>query len=359
VSKIEAALRNSNPLCKAFRSLKDVVCQIQNNGESIPSMSFTLVHDDTLDDQRRFGPPIEGEVGIVFRDSAGIVSDPTDVVVHTTDAKMCKLPDSSPLTDPSIFVLLYSNGGEGWKPGIPHRQGILSVNDRPAFEYNRVTLSQFYSFIFQYRRSFNVFLSAGPLSQLYMAYALIRKERHALNWVKRNQEKLRCGTQDELLRFVRSKTGNPNVQMGNFFKLPSSYPGSPRNQAQNCLDAMQLMFKYGKPCLFVTFTCNPKWAEITSVIGNDTPTDYHPMLLARVFEAKLVSMIKDIKSGKIFGNVAATTYVIEWQKRGLPHAHILIFLSSEDKIYTAEILYNKNIWSDLLLQYIVLYTIRI
>ena len=151
VYKIEAALRNSNARCKAFRSLKDVVCLIQNNGESILSLSFTLVHDDTRDDQRRFGPHIHGGVGIVFRDSARIVSDATDVDVHTIDGKMCKVPDLSPLTDPAVFVLLYSNGGEGCKPGIPLRQGIISVNDRPAWEYNRVTLSQFYSFIFQYR----------------------------------------------------------------------------------------------------------------------------------------------------------------------------------------------------------------
>ena len=72
-------------------------------------MSFTLAYDDTRDDQRRFGPPIDGGVGVVFRDSAGIVSDATEVVVHTIDAKMCKLPDLSPLTDPAVFVLLYSN----------------------------------------------------------------------------------------------------------------------------------------------------------------------------------------------------------------------------------------------------------
>jgi hypothetical protein len=346
VSKIEAILRESNPLCRAFRCLKDVVSEIRNNDDDIPDLSFTLVHDETLDDQRRFGPAVDGEVGIVFRDSAGHVTQPTDIVVHTTDSQMCKLPDSSPYVDPSVFVLLYSKGGEGWKPGVPHRQGNTPTNDRAGFEYNRVTLSQFYSYIFQYRRSFNVFVNAGPLSQLYMAYALIRKERHDLNWIKRNQEKLRCGTQEDLLRFVRSKTGNPNIQMGSYFKLPSSYPGSPRNQTQNCLDAMQLMFKYGKPCLFVTFTCNPKWAEITSVIGSDTPTDYHPMLIARVFHAKLDAMITDIKSGKIFGHVTATTHVIEWQKRGLPHAHILIFLSPQYKLYTPEMI-DKNVSAEL------------
>ncbi len=36
----------------------------------------------------------------------------------------------------------------------------------------------------------------------------------------------------------------------------------------------------------------------------------------------------------IFGLVTAHIYVIEFQKRGLPHAHILICLKEEDKIKT-------------------------
>jgi hypothetical protein len=114
VSRIEVILGQSNPLCKAFRSLKDVVSEIKNIHDDIPNVSFTLIHDETLDDQRRFGPAVDGEVGIVFRDSAGHVTQPTDIVVHTTDSQMCKLPDSSPFVDPSVFVLLYSKGGEGW-----------------------------------------------------------------------------------------------------------------------------------------------------------------------------------------------------------------------------------------------------
>ena len=35
---------------------------------------------------------------------------------------------------------------------------------------------------------------------------------------------------------------------------------------QNYQDAMAMISKYGKPDLFLTFTCNPKWAEITENI---------------------------------------------------------------------------------------------
>ena len=36
-----------------------------------------------------------------------------------------------------------------------------------------------------------------------------------------------------------------------------------RGLQQNYEDAMAMISKYGKPALFLTFTCNPKWAEIT------------------------------------------------------------------------------------------------
>jgi len=34
----------------------------------------------------------------------------------------------------------------------------------------------------------------------------------------------------------------------------------------------------------------------------------------------------------LFGKVASMVYTVEFQKRGLPHMHLLIFLQQEDKI---------------------------
>jgi hypothetical protein len=38
----------------------------------------------------------------------------------------------------------------------------------------------------------------------------------------------------------------------------------------------------------------------------------------------------DIKKKEIFGPVNAIVYTIEFQKRGLPHAHIIIWLKKRD-----------------------------
>jgi hypothetical protein len=51
-----------------------------------------------------------------------------------------------------------------------------------------------------------------------------------------------------------------------------------------------------------------------------------PDIVARVFKQKLDALIQDIQTNHIFGVPVAYVYVIEFQKRGLPHAHILIIL---------------------------------
>jgi hypothetical protein len=48
---------------------------------------------------------------------------------------------------------------------------------------------------------------------------------------------------------------------------------------------------------------------------------------------KLKCIIADFKIGQIFGVMKAFVYRIEWQARGLPHAHMLLIL--DHKIMTA------------------------
>lgn len=100
-------------------------------------------------------------------------------------------------------------------------------------------------------------------------------------------------------------------------------------------DAMTYVRNYGRPDLFVTFTCNPNWQEIkTYLLPGQSPHD-RPDLTARIFKQKLIKMMNVMTKSQIFGEVRCHMYTIEWQKRGLPHSHILIWL--KDKIHTDSI----------------------
>ncbi|XP_035840335.1 uncharacterized protein LOC110914132 [Helianthus annuus] len=78
-----------------------------------------------------------------------------------------------------------------------------------------------------------------------------------------------------------------------------------------------------------------------------------PDIISRLFKCKLDHLIKDFKKHKFFGDIQAAhssnisvMYTVEFQKCGLPHAHICLFLGAEskfpnasdiDRVITAEI----------------------
>ena len=48
------------------------------------------------------------------------------------------------------------------------------------------------------------------------------------------------------------------------------------------------------------------------------------------------ALLKEIKEGHVFCKVAAIVHTIEFQKRGLPHMHLLIFLDESCKVRSAK-----------------------
>ena len=96
------------------------------------------------------------------------------------------------------------------------------------------------------------------------------------------------------------------------------------------LDSMAIVPSLGKPDLFITFTCNPKWPEIQRLLTMNLSQLDLTVETCRVFHIKLASLMEDLLGTNghpgIFGHVIGNIFVIEYQKRGLPHAHILLIL---------------------------------
>ena len=108
-------------------------------------------------------------------------------------------------------------------------------------------------------------------------------------------------------------------------------------------DALTYVRHYGRPDLFITCTCNPTWDEIKDHLLPGQMASDRPDILARVFRQKLKTMIDLIVKCQVFGEVRCWMYSIEWQKRGLPHCHALIWLLKKvtpdqlDEVISAEI----------------------
>jgi len=86
---------------------------------------------------------------------------------------------------------------------------------------------------------------------------------------------------------------------------------------------MALVKVYGKPDFFITFNvdCREAKAEIEP---GQKPYD-RPDVLCRVFNQKRNEFLKDIKR-RVLGKIKAHVSVIEFQKRGAPHAHTLVWI---------------------------------
>ena len=61
-----------------------------------------------------------------------------------------------------------------------------------------------------------------------------------------------------------------------------------------------------------------------------------PQVICRVFHLKLHALLDDLTKRDVLGKIKAHVYVIEFQKRGLPHAHILLILDDDHKITSVE-----------------------
>jgi len=286
------------------------------------------------------------EVAVVFQNADGEPPLERDLIIHCRaldhphERKTERISVLDPNLDPMIYPLLFPFGDQGWNINIPLKynpnvlRGIRQANNPRV----RVTQMQYYGYRLSIREGFNPLLSAGKLTQQYFVDAYIKTEANRLNFCRQNQNALRVEKYSGLMDHLHNESTKRGLLPGKAIILPSSFQGSPRNMQQNYQDAMAIVRKYGKPDLFITMTCNPRWTEIQENLELGQSTEFRPDLVSRVFNLKLKDLLKDIKTNHIFGTPTAVVHVIEFQKRGLPHAHILLILKEQFKPKDADII---------------------
>ena len=158
-------------------------------------------------------------------------------------------------------------------------------------------------------------------------------EDQKLKFIQDNQTRFRCDTYERVGAAMRA---GELADVGRPIRLISTYVGGPRYLHQLFQDSMAIMCKLGQPSLFITMTCNPKWPEITAgLLPGQVPSD-RPDIVARVFNMKKKQLLQDITERQVFGKVIAHVSAIEFQKRGLPHVHLVVILHKDDKPETAD-----------------------
>jgi hypothetical protein len=294
-------------------------------------------------DRRRYNLPTADEVAVIL---PGVDGDNTqvsqrDIVLQNRTGGLQIISDLHPAYVPLYYVLLFPYGENGWHPALT--LGSSSDSDTTA---KRLTRTRYVAYRLQVRENeYSALLRGGRLLQRFMVDMFASIDQSRLLWFRLNQPTIRAclysGLEDAAAQ------GDDEVDLhtlGQRFILPSSYIGGPRHMQQRFQDSMAIARYFGQVDIFMTVTTNPLWPEITrELLPGQTAYD-RPDLVSRVFQMKKKAIIDFIYKHGIFGSAVAYVYTIEFQKRGLPHIHILIFLKEPYKLHTAEAI-DSCIWA--------------
>eukprot|EP00889_Picochlorum_renovo_P007393 jgi/Picre1/34423/NNA_001892.t1 len=321
VGELQSMLHTCNPYVEQFKLVEE---QLQEQTKD-DVMEFEVDFIEAAsNDPHVYNKPHASEVMAVVDDR----EDPKEkrgLRLLARNRVDCKKPviiwDNSPMYEPLHFVLLYPWGTPGWHTGMgltPLQYGAYWLHDRAGAAAD--------------------FTKGGRLFQEWVLDTYVKVERQRLNYLKTDEfrRKMRRSALGPLRQAVahgRRKGSEAGTEAA---EVPASHIGSRAYFRKKRYDAYALARAFGNPSLFITMTCNPNWPEIQREIRRGQAAQDRPDIVSRVFHAKLRQLKDDLIKGKVFGEAKALTYRVEYQKRGLPHVHMLLWLEDQAITTTGE-----------------------
>ncbi len=263
--------------------------------------------------------PTSDDVALLVRDFGKI----TPVVIWTksdSELKSKVISNYNAQYEPLHYVLLFPEGDFGYRFQMPRKP-----NEKKKTKNNSkyLTIYQYNSYRVQRRKNdFEHLHYSGRLTHEYLIDLFFRWEQAQLYFYKTNQEKLKVSQYDSYLKFL-NRSKERSKQFKKVIIIPKTYVYGKRRKREIFQDALTIFNNVGPPQIFLTMTANLEWREIKEgVFPGMTPND-DVLLVNRVFQLKLKALMTYIRKKKPFGKVKGFFYTVEFQKRGLPHAHIL------------------------------------
>ncbi|KAG5098315.1 hypothetical protein JHK82_048169 [Glycine max] len=319
---IKDMLDHHNHYAQKFRMARDKL-----HSAAVPDLKMKLISQRQTNG-RLYNLPTTTEVAaLIVGDEHS--ADKRDIMIEKQSRLLKRIHELHPAYLPLQYPLLYPKGEDGYRLNIPHKDHA----NIHAAKRKQVTLHEYFSYRLQSRTDeAQTILHSRRLFQQWIVDGYCMIESQKLNYVSQHQQQLRV---DKYINLIGSNDHPQTLgrDRGKRIILPSSFVGGQRYMEQLYFDGMAICGHLGFPDLFLTMTCNPTWPEIRRKVtqSNLTPNNC-PDIITRVFKIKLNQLMNDLKHGNISGNIIGYIYTIEWQKRGLPHAHILIFLHPTNKL---------------------------
>ncbi|CAH1420675.1 unnamed protein product [Lactuca virosa] len=270
--------------------------------------------------QRVYNRPTTSEVaGIWIEGNDNIAAYKQSIIVYGRSDKPRTIQSYWGCYDPLCYPLCFPNGESGWHSNIPRYGFPINniINDDEDIQDDLEDSNT----------------KGGQNTFVVDIY--IKLETSRLEFCRKNQSKIRADLYQGVVDCVNAGEVRSNM-IGQRVVLPASFIRDPRDMRRRFLDAMTLVQDDGKPDIFLTMTCNPNWPEIKDELFPWQTAQDRPDLVSRVFRAKLEDLKKQIFTKHVLGVVGAYVYVIEFQKRGLPHAHFLLIMMPPYKLTNAD-----------------------
>lgn len=333
-------LKECNPLLHLYQSAYE---RLQENPASqrflriILKPNMTLVMEEGAD-RRRANLPTTSEVAVVIPDDLPTGDSRDILLAHRTVSgqvmqTFTRIKPTSDLYMPLHYVLLFPYGDKGFTYD-------LDLADGPQVrKSNKLHQRPFYRYRLHFRGSaeFSAIFYGCRLFQQYIVDAFCACEHNALDWLRTHQKNICADVYSGLVDQVQR---SDNTVTGRRVILPASFHGGPRFMHHLYQNSMAIVRHFGRPTLFITMTANPRWPEILRELLPGQDAVDRPDITSRVFNLKVRAIIDDIRGGNgrlgIFGHYIGHVYTIEYQKRGLPHMHLLLFLDTDDEFLETE-----------------------
>ena len=285
-------LEDENPFLKTVRSAM----------ASTDAEAYTIFLDQ---------PSTGGEIAaVVSAHNLAHVRGRRIIITRTDRRPMTEFVDiMSPSYEPLQYPLLFPRGDAGWSGKNPF--GLSGI------DWARARLVQ------EPR-----FAAMGPLTCEWAVDMFSRVEEQRLSYLRygrQDQRRVQYALQRGNAQGTRDTISTADAQEDEFTlesSIPASFLGSRQWASRQVADALALARAHGKPSLFITVTTNPKWPEIADrLLPGQTALD-NPALISRVFHVRLLNLMRFMRTH--FRQIVYYVRVTEFQKRGLPHAHILL-----------------------------------
>jgi len=177
----------------------------------------------------------------------------------------------------------------------------------------------------------NPILYGGRLKLFYLCDQGVKIENNNLRFHEQDDQQKKYCTTNFKLAMDHAETKTPVENVGKRRILPSSFTFGKRCYSQRYYDAMAVVLARQRPDLFITVTGTIQSHELERLRDGRSKNELI-CIANRVFAIKLKRFMHDIVKKQIFGRIVGEIWIIEYQKRGIPHAHICLCLDRNDKL---------------------------